>query len=250
MKLAEYQSLWKQLRTQADIDRLAANTSYDKDLLLVIYSQKKVQSATKKYHMIKHLASKYHAQWKAGSSFLEIANKINFPPVLTGLLIMKEEGYSRKAYRKLLNNLEEVEDKRLKLELTEVVEDDIVYSPKGNEIQAERGRRGEEMLDKWLTDNNFKFKTEKEMANEYKKTPDFLMLSPLNVRGLNVHWIESKATLGTHKEIKKNLKNQLIPYRDLYGSGMVIYWFGFISPNPMVEGILIESGNFIKNWKE
>jgi hypothetical protein len=180
MKLAEYQALWKQLKTQSDIDRLAAKTDYDEDLLLVIYSQKKVQSATKKYHKIKHLAPKYHAQWKKGKSFLEIARKINFSPVLTGLLILKEEGFSRKGYRKLLNNLDEIENERLKAELTDVVEDDIVYSPKGNEIQAERGRKGEELLNDWLTKNDFKFKTEKEIANDHKKTPDFLLLSPLN----------------------------------------------------------------------
>lgn len=250
MKLSEYRALLKQLNTQDDIDKVAAKTNYDRDFLLVLYSQKKVRLVTKNYHKIQHLAPKYHAQWKKGKSFLEIARKIKFSPVLTGLLILKEEGISRKMYRKYLNNLDDLEDERLRKELTEVIENDIIYSPKGNEIQAKRGKKGEEALNKWLTKHEFKFKTEKEMSNDYKKTPDFLLAKPINVRGIQIHWIESKATFGTRTEIKKNLKNQLLPYRDLYGSGMVIYWFGFITPLPLVDGIVIESGDFLKEWKE
>jgi hypothetical protein len=250
MKLADYKKLWIQLNTPADVDRLAASTEHGRDLLLVIYSQKMVQITTKKYHKIKHLATRYHAQWKKGISFLEISNKLEFSPVLTGLLILKEENISRKMYRKMLNNLDEVKDQRLKKELKDVVANDIIYSPDGNEIQAERGRMGEERLSKWLIKGGFEFTTEKEMANKFKKTPDFFMKKPINVRGMDVHWIESKATFGTRREIKKNLKNQLIPYRELYGSGMVVYWFGFINPPPMVERILIESGDFFKEWEE
>lgn len=250
MKLAEYRQLVKQLETQDDIEKIAAETEYDRDFLLVIYSQVMVQIATKKYHKIKHLAPKLHAQWKSGKSFLKIAKKIEFSPVLTGLLILKEEGISRKMYRKYLNNIADLDDKRLKKELAEVIDNDIVYSPKGNEIQARRGQKGEELLNEWLTKCNIEFQTEKEIANTYKKTPDFLLEKPINVRGIDVHWIESKATFGTRREIKKNLKNQLLPYRELLGNGMVIYWFGFITPPPMVEGILIEDGEFIRKWRE
>ncbi|WP_455391616.1 TPD domain-containing protein [[Eubacterium] cellulosolvens] len=250
MKLAEYRELVKQLNTQEDIEKVAARTKHSKDFLLVIYSQKMVRLVTKKYHKIKHLAPKYHDQWKDGKSFLEIAEKIKFSPVLTGLLILKEEGISRKLYRKYLNNIDSVDDERLKAELIEVMENDIIYSPKGNEIQARRGKKGEELLHKWLTKHDFKFRTEKEIANKLKKTPDFLLNEPINARGIDIHWIESKATFGTRLEIKKNLKNQLLPYRDLYGKGMVIYWFGFITPLPFVEGILIESGKFLKEWRE
>jgi hypothetical protein len=250
MKLSEYKSIVKLLITQEDIDKVAANSEYERDFLLVVYSQKTVRIVTKKYHKIQNMAPKYYRRWKAGMSFLEISREIRFSPVLTGLLILKEVGISRKMYRKYLNNLDLVEDNRLRKELAEVIENDIVYSPEGNEIQAERGRAGEETLNKWLTDHKFEFKTEKEIANEYKKTPDFLLTKPINVRGMDVHWIESKATFGTRTEIKKNMKNQLVPYRDLYGPGMVVYWFGFISPPPIVEGILIESDEFFKDWKE
>jgi len=250
MKLSEYKNLLRQLKTQTDIDKLAQETEYDRDFLLVIYSQKVVRLVTKRYHQIQHIAPRLYEKWKRGMSFNQIAKKIRFSPVLTGLIILKEEGISRKMYRKYLNDLSHLENKRLRKELAEVVENDIVYSPKGNEIQAIRGQKGEEVLHKWLTKQKFEFKTEKEIVNIHKKTPDFLLKKPINVRGIDIHWIESKATFGTRTEIKKNLRNQLIPYRDIYGSGMVIYWFGFLTPLPMVEGIVIESGRFIKEWRE
>jgi hypothetical protein len=250
MKLTEYNRLLKLLKNQSDIESLAAITSYDEELLFVLYSQKVVQNATKKYYRIKHFAPKYRSVWLKGRSFLQISNKIGFPPVLTALLILKEDGISRKMYRKYLNDLDLVSDPRLKKELQEVIDNDIIYSPEGNEIQAIRGRTGEEKIHQWLEENNFQFKTEKELTDNYEKTPDFLLKKPINVRGLDIHWIESKATFGNKSEIKKNIKNQLKPYRELFGSGMVIYWFGFITPPPMVDGILIEDRNFIFEWKE
>ena len=250
MKITEYNRILRQLNKEEDIDILAKRSNYSKDFFLVIYSQKIVSNATKNYHKVKYLARKYQTQWKNGKTFLQIANSIEFPPVLTALLILKEEGISRKMYRKYLNDLDLVSDERLKKELGEVIANDIVYSPKGNEIQAERGRGGEQKINDWLTELGLEFQTEKELTEKYEKTPDFLLKKPINVRGTNVHWIESKATFGSKSELRKNLKNQLIPYRELFGSGMVIYWFDFLTPAPIVEGILIESANFFDNWKE
>lgn len=250
MKLAEYNAILKKLNDYSDIEHLAKNTNYNKEFLFVVYSQKVVQNATKRYYKIKHFAQKYYRLWQKGTSFLEISKKIGFPPVLTALLILKEDGISRKMYRKYLNDLDLVQDKRLRHELEEVISNDIIYSPEGNEIQAVRGRKGEEKIHKWLTKQNFAFTAEKDLAAEYEKTPDFLLKKPFNVRGVDINWIESKATFGNKSETKKNIKNQLVPYRELFGSGMVIYWFGFITPPPMVDGILIENGNFFKEWEE
>lgn len=250
MKIGEYTKLLKRLNKQSDIEKLAKKTDYQEDFLLVLYSQKIVANATKNYHKIKYLAQKYHTMWENGKTFFQIAQMIDFPPVLTGLLILKEEGISRKMYRKYLNDLTLVEDERLRKELQEVIDNDIVYSPDGNEIQAERGKAGEQKIHDWLTEHNFEFQTEKELTDKYDKTPDFLLNKPINVRGTNIQWIESKATFGSKSEIKKNLKNQLIPYRELYGSGMVIYWFDFLQPIPIIDGILIESGIFFEEWSE
>jgi hypothetical protein len=169
---------------------------------------------------------------------------------LTGLLILHEAGISRKRYRSFLNDLELVEDPRLKKELKQVIKADIIYSPEGNRLQEERGKKGEAKINKWLTERGIDFQSEKELTNNFSKTPDFLLDKPLNFRGTDVQWIESKATFGDEREIKRNMEKQLKPYREMFGSGMVIYWFGFLKPQPMTDGILIETGKVLKNWQE
>ncbi len=47
------------------------------------------------------------------------------------------------------------------------------------------------------------------------------------------------------KEIKKNLKKQLSSYRELFGPGMVIYWFGIVDHAPIEDGIIIETNEVI-----
>ena len=47
MKLSEYQDLYQKLGTAEDIDFLAENLGYDKELLLVIYTQRIVRDTTR-----------------------------------------------------------------------------------------------------------------------------------------------------------------------------------------------------------
>src|SRR3989442_14711315 len=48
MKLGEYQDLYRKLGTVQDIDFVAENFGYDKELLLVVYTQRIVRDTTKK----------------------------------------------------------------------------------------------------------------------------------------------------------------------------------------------------------
>src|SRR5438034_1326103 len=53
MKLSEYQDLYRRLSTAEDIDFLAENFGHDKELLLVIYTQRIVRETTKKFYRVK-----------------------------------------------------------------------------------------------------------------------------------------------------------------------------------------------------
>ena len=60
--------------------------------------------------------------------------------------------------------------------------------------------------------------------------------------GAIINWIESKAQFGNDETHEINL-NQLRGYWNRYGTGLVIYWFGFISDlriSSVKEGILIK----------
>lgn len=58
------------------------------------------------------------------------------------------------------------------------------------------------------------------------KTPDFLFPHPVVINGHTVNWLESKATFGDREETRRNMTRQLMPYVDLFGPGLVIYWYG------------------------
>lgn len=250
MLLKEHRMLYNRLNNYSDIERVSKSTKYEKELLLVLYTQKIVRKATARFYQVKNRAKSLHRRWKSGKSINSIAKQLDFPPVLLGLIILNEEGITRKIYRNILNNLEKAPTPRLKEELSQVLKKDLIYSPRGYEVQTERGRKSEKVIFNWLKKHDFEFKVEADLRNDYPKTPDFLLDEPLNVRGTEVHWIESKATFGDAHEIHKNLKSQLNPYREMFGPGMVIYWFGFIHPTPLTDGILIESRDILDQWRE
>lgn len=250
MKKETYQRLSSKLNTLEDVERLSKTSAHKREFLFVLYTQKIVRQATRRFYRVKSKSSSLYQRWKKGESIFKISEKIEFPPVLTGLIILHEAGISRKRYRSYLNDLDQVEDQRLKRELEEVIDKDIIYSPEGNRIQEERGKKGEAKINKWLTERGIKFQTENDLTNNFAKTPDFLLEKPLNFRGTDIHWIESKATFGDEREIKRNMEKQLKPYREMFGSGMVIYWFGFLQPQPMTDGILIETGKVLKDWQD
>ena len=60
------------------------------------------------------------------------------------------------------------------------------------------------------------------------KTPDALLVTRMLVRGLELCWVESKANFGDPETMHQNFAEQLSPYRQRYGPGLVIYWFGYV----------------------
>ena len=154
----------------------------------------------------------------------------------------------RKHFWKLIRDLDNLEDIRLKKELSEVCEVDNIYSPHGMELQYERGRLGEEKLYNWLDENGIGYKTEKDMRGKYPKTPDSYLNKPIKYKGKEIHWIESKAIFGDYKEVRRHVKKQLLPYVELFGAGIVIYWFGYLCDIKPPKDVFFEDYNFIKRY--
>jgi len=228
MKHSEYLELYQKLSTPEDIDFLAENLSYDKEFLLVIYTQRVTRDATKRYYRVKDQAKRLVRMWHDGRSFVQIARKMHFPPTLTALMILEQKKITRKQFWKLIENPSLAKEKRLRRELKEVGTVDIVYSPKGTAVQYERGKWGEKKLFDWLDARGLNYRTEKQLRSEYDKTPDVLLRKPIEWNGSKNYWIESKASVGDPVEVRRQIRRQFRPYSEIFGDGIVVYWFGFI----------------------
>lgn len=248
MKLSEYQELYQKLVTPEDIDFLAENFRYDKEFLLVVYTQRVVRDTTRKFYRVKAQARRLAWMWQNGMRVTEIARRFEFPPILAALMILEQRKVSRKQFWKMIADLDNVRDKRLQRELREACRADIVYSPEGTARQYARGRWGEAKLHKWLGERGLKYETEKELRARYDKTPDILLHKPIEANGGRKYWIESKATFGDAYEIRRHIRKQLNPYSEMFGDGMVVYWFGYVDDqeHDVPEGVDIVDGSFFE----
>jgi len=254
MNTDEYKALGQKLRTMEDVKRLAREKGYDEELLLVIYTHRVTRNATKSFYRVKAKVKYLVEDWERGSSLLQLADKSRFPPVLMAYIIMMERKIGRKLFWKYVRSPETIQNKRLKKEIKEVVREDHIYSPRGNDVAAKRGRDGEDTMAEILDHFKISYLTENDLRGQSTKTPDFLLHRPLIVDGHVVNWIESKANFGDLVEVRRNNKKQLEPYVKLFGPGMVVYWYGWVSDAPQDKDVIMTDGEFIKevfspeNW--
>ena len=155
-------------------------------------------------------------------SLLQIADKAEFSPILTGLLLFKEMGKGRKEFWAYVRDPEVIPGARMKKEIIEITAADYVYSRMGHRASVQaRDLGGENKLQTWLNEHSITYRTEKDIRGEFAKTPDCLFDKPVKVNGWELNWIESKATFGDRVEVNKNLKKQLAPYLEMFGQGLV-----------------------------
>ena len=249
MKLSAYQELYRKLATPEDIDFLAENFGYDRELLLVIHTQRVTRETTRQFYRVKNQVGRLAYQWNRGESLVQLAQRFDFPPVLMAQMILEQRGIPRKQFWKYMANPATAPQPRLRHELEEARDRDIIYSLEGSETQNERGRMGEKRLKKWLDDRNVQFRTEAQLRGEFEKTPDALLKTPLEWNGSTIFWIESKALVGDPYEVKRHVRKQLVPYLNLFGEGMVVYWFGYVEDGGVEtpEGVALVDAEFFEN---
>ena len=224
MDYQEYKRIYNRLNTVKDVRKLI-DEGYDFRFVETLYTQKTSRDVKKRFYVVKNNSARILKDWKRGKSMMELAMKWDFPPVLMAMFIFQEDGASKKEFWEYVNDpdilTEEVAD-----ELKEVIANDIIYSPQGNEKQRERGVWGEDLLHQWLDGQGITYRVEDDLKGVYEKTPDALLDEPMLYHGHKIFWVESKASFGDNTEFKYNSRKQLIPYTKIFGPGVVVYWSG------------------------
>ncbi len=238
MDYEEYRELYNRLNTVRDIAKLEKE-GYDHQLLETLLTQKTSRDVKKRFHVVRQKTGRMLKEWRRGESLMDLAEKYRFPPILTAMFIFQEDGASKKEFWEYVNDPDSLNSVTAS-ELKEVTENDLVYSPAGNEKQRQRGLWGEELLQNWLNDQGIGYRTENDIRGEFGKTPDCLLNEPMMFEGKKIFWIESKASFGDNTEFKFNSRKQLIPYTEIFGPGVVVYWIGCLDDLECPEGVMLE----------
>jgi hypothetical protein len=227
MKESEYNKVYNCI-SFANIQSLSNHYGIPKDILSIILNQKIVRDVRRRYFEIQKKSYSIKKQWTAGEKILSIANGMNFPPALICSLLLKELGFSSKSTKKALKDPLSIHDKRLRSEVLEALREDFVYSPAAHRIQIARGKLGELVLSRWLTDEKISFIPERLAQKANTKTPDFLLEDVVRINDHAVKWIESKASFGDVELHKYYLEKQYSSCVEMFGDGMTVYWYGFV----------------------
>jgi hypothetical protein len=221
MDTSEFQTLRRNLRNLSDIKKFP----YPRGTLFTILSQKKVDSVIRKYPRVAERLDELADYWKSRK---RMPPWLNLTPVMRVRLLLKALGYSKSEVAKSLRNPEYVEDEVLREAIWRAIYVDYIYSPLAAKHQFARGKLGEEIIRRWLNRIDIDHKDEMDMRKESEKTPDFFLPEPIEINGKEINWIESKALFGDPKTHRFYSKKQYSRYRELFGDGIVVYWFGYV----------------------
>ncbi len=225
MDYEEYRELYNSLRNPSDLEKHKGR--YDDRLLDTLFTQKTSRDVKKRFYTVKQKTPRMMKDWQNGLTLVEVADKYKFPPILVSMFIFQEDGYNKKDFWSIIHDPSQLEDERVADEIRDVIAYDIVYSPEANIRQKERGIWGEDLTHQWLDGQGITYRTENDLrGTEFTKTPDCLLDKPVMYKGHKICWVESKASFGDNTEFKFNSRKQLIPYTQLFGPGLVVYWVG------------------------
>ncbi len=237
-----YRRLYDSLVTLEDVRHTARAEGLDEELLFVIHTQRVTRDATRRFYIVKRQVHHLAREWRRGRTILDIAREWKFPPVLMGQILLQELDVPRRRVWQTFLDPQTAPDARIRRDVQALLAADLIYSPRGMELQRERGRKGEDRLYGWLEKHGIGYRTEKDLRGKYAKTPDALLDEPIVFYGQKLKWVESKANFGDDVELRKNLKRQLGPYTELFGEGAVVYWYGYVEGAASPPGILLWDG--------
>lgn len=240
MDVDTYEQIYSSLQGVDDIDRVSEMFSQPVGVIYSILNQKTVTNVKKIFSRVQERSGKHLAMWQKGTTIVQIARKNCLPATLMAAMILAEMGIPKKPF---LRSIEELPDMRLKKEVKEAMQSDHFFSPRAHEVHTVKGKMGESILEKWLQEQGVSYRTENDLrALGIAKTPDFLLEDPIEINDKQISWIESKALFGDEKEHQYYMKKQFTDYEGNFGTGMIVYWYGFL------DGIKMD-GHLIKDYR-
>lgn len=191
------------------------------------------------------------------NTILDMANEIGIAPVLMARLILdgfikqdKLELVDKESIKTkdkisisfLIRETHLLKDGRLASEILECCFMDEDYGPSIDLVKNLIGIEYESKLERILVQHGILFIKENELREKgFDKTPDFKLEIPICLNnGALISWIDSKATFGDEQSHSEYYENQFKFYLNRFGSGLVIYWFGYLKD--------IEKFNFNSNF--
>lgn len=248
ISLEKYNNIIKNIE-QMSPEELVDKFEITPQIAYSLYSQHVIRYVKRNHHRIKKLSPFLYRKWKRGRSILKISKDKNFPPALIANFILLEHGLKKKEVQQILTNPEECKTRRLQKELKEVLEKDRVYSPVLNDKRAVEGKRGEKRLEDYLDAIGVDYYTEVDLRDDdfFPKTPDILFKKEnIDINGHQVNWIESKSNFASPTEFRSNYRRQLSHYTELFGPGIVVYWYGYVDGVNTDTSITVVDRDFFK----
>ncbi|XP_012231072.1 CDAN1-interacting nuclease 1 isoform X2 [Linepithema humile] len=186
---------------------------------------------------------------------LRMAKDIDAAPALLARNVLEkycmhdDANVSKNIISKLFKDTTLIGDKDLAYEIYLCILYDDLYGPIADSMGICIGQEYEIKLQDNLIRRNIAFRNEEQLRlRGYDKTPDIKLEVPIAVNGYVINWIESKARFGNTEVHQKYMREQFLSYWNRFGSGLVIYWFGYLeSLNKSSEKKFIIMDHFPEN---
>lgn len=193
---------------------------------------------------------------------IRLAQETGFSPALTARAVLdthyqedrrqRPEDGAKSKVNLMMKDSTLIEDGKLAMEVFLATLKDDSYGHLAEAIKQSVGEEHEQRLKDILTRLQIPFCDEHHLRSQgYDKTPDIKLEIPISVDGFIINWIESKALFGDPEAHRGYLRDQLWSYLNRFGSGMVIYWFGYVGSldSNRSAGIMLSSSfpeNFVR----
>lgn len=190
---------------------------------------------------------------------LRMAQSIDISPALLARMILEQHyerlapevavSVSKSLISRKMKDTTLIEDRDVAYEVYLSTLHDDQYGPLADVGKHSLGQEYELKLQRIAKNLKLAFRGEEHLRLKgYDKTPDIKLDIPISVDGFIINWIESKALFGDEEGHRGYLKDQYLSYWNRFGTGLVIYWLGFLETlDQMNEKKIIVMSDFPSN---